>query len=68
MQLVEVLAVLGELRSAGCRVWIGGGWGVDALIGRQTRVHRDLDLAVNAEDELAAVGVLERRGYRVETD
>jgi lincosamide nucleotidyltransferase A/C/D/E len=68
MQLVEVLSVLAELRSAGCQVWIAGGWGVDALVGRQTRVHRDLDLAVNAEDEMAVVRVLERRGYRIETD
>lgn len=68
MQLVEVLTVLAELRSADCRVWIGGGWGVDALVGRQTRAHRDLDLAVKAEDEPATIRVLERRGYRVETD
>lgn len=67
MALVEVLAVLAELRSARCRVWVGGGWGVDALVGRQTRPHRDLDLAVDAEDEQVAVRVLERRGYRVET-
>lgn len=24
-----------------------GGWGVDALVGRQTRIHSDLDLAVD---------------------
>jgi hypothetical protein len=25
---------------------IDGGWGVDALLGRQTRTHADLDIAV----------------------
>ena len=29
------------------RVWIAGGWGVDALVGRQTRIHSDLDLAID---------------------
>jgi len=66
--LAEVLAVLGDLDRAGCRVWVGGGWGVDALVGRQTRAHRDLDLAVDATDEGEALDVLARRGYRVETD
>jgi lincosamide nucleotidyltransferase A/C/D/E len=66
--LPEVLAVLDALQHAGCRVWVGGGWGVDALVGRQTRAHRDLDLAVNAEDEARALQVLQHRGYVVETD
>lgn len=47
---------------------MGGGWGVDALVGRQTRPRRDLDLAVDARDEATAIAVLEERGYRVETD
>jgi lincosamide nucleotidyltransferase A/C/D/E len=29
---------------------IDGGWGVDALLGRQTRTHADLDIAVNRQD------------------
>jgi lincosamide nucleotidyltransferase A/C/D/E len=45
MDLGEVLGVLGDLANAGCAVWVGG-WGVDALVGRQTRLHRDLDLAL----------------------
>jgi lincosamide nucleotidyltransferase A/C/D/E len=64
----EVLALLDALAGAGCRTWVGGGWGVDALAGRQTRSHRDLDLAIDAADEEAAMDVLERRGFVVETD
>jgi lincosamide nucleotidyltransferase A/C/D/E len=44
------------------------GWGVDALAGRQTRPHRDLDLAVDADHETAAIAALELRGFSVETD
>lgn len=66
--LGEVLAVLAEASAERCHVWVAGGWGVDALVGRQTRPHRDLDLAVDARHERDVVGLLERRGYRVETD
>jgi lincosamide nucleotidyltransferase A/C/D/E len=68
MDLGEVLGVLADLTDAGCAVWVGGGWGVDALVGRQTRFHRDLDLALDARSGAAALRALERRGYRVETD
>ena len=61
-------AVLEALSRAGCRWWIGGGWGVDALVGTQTRVHGDLDLVVEAADEAAALAALVRRGYVVTTD
>jgi lincosamide nucleotidyltransferase A/C/D/E len=31
-------------------VRVGGGWGVDALLGEQTRLHSDLDLWAAADD------------------
>ncbi|WP_237283485.1 nucleotidyltransferase domain-containing protein [Streptomyces alfalfae] len=40
----DVLFVLTLLRRAKLDVWSGGGWGIDALVGEQTRDHRDLDL------------------------
>ena len=61
MDIGEVLAVLADLTEAGCSVWVVGGWGVDALVGRQTRLHRDLDLALDADNETVALRVLERR-------
>ncbi len=64
----DVLVVLDRLADAGCRVWISGGWGVDALVGRQSRTHRDLDLAVDATDEVVAMMVLESAGFVIETD
>ncbi len=63
----EVLAVLDDVRRAGGRR-AAGGWGVDALVGRQTRTHLDLDLAVDATSEAVAVELLRQRGYAVETD
>ncbi|MFF5232862.1 nucleotidyltransferase domain-containing protein [Dactylosporangium sp. NPDC000521] len=60
--------MLDALAAAGCRCWISGGWGIDALVGRQTREHRDLDLAVDAAREAEALRALEALGYTVETD
>lgn len=64
----RVLEVLSALREVGCRFWVAGGWGVDALIGHKTRQHRDLDLAIDAQDEPSALVALGALGYRVETD
>jgi lincosamide nucleotidyltransferase A/C/D/E len=44
-------------------VWVEGGWGVDALLGEQTRAHDDLDLAVRLDDVdriCATLGEFER--------
>lgn len=64
----EVRRVVDALAGAGCAAWLVGGWGVDALVGRQTRRHRDLDLAFDAGDEVIVLEVLRRLGYTLETD
>lgn len=61
-----VLSVLSLIREARADVWIGGGWGIDALIGEQTRDHRDLDLMHRQEQEAAVVAALADAGF-VET-
>jgi lincosamide nucleotidyltransferase A/C/D/E len=59
----EALALLDALSVAGVRPHVSGGWGVDALLGRQTRRHSDLDIVVRA-DEDGVDAVLQRLGYR----
>jgi hypothetical protein len=62
MSAADVVTIVARLRRAGLAVWLDGGWGVDALVRRQTRPHDDLDLVVRLEDvpaverELAALG------------
>jgi predicted N-acetyltransferase YhbS len=48
----------------GIQVWIDGGWGVDALLGRQTRKHDDLDVALRHSNVSALRKLLEDCGYR----
>ncbi|MFF2730892.1 nucleotidyltransferase domain-containing protein [Streptomyces sp. NPDC058008] len=59
----DVLSVLALLREAGTDVVLAGGWGVDALLGEETREHRDLDLLHVREQEPAVVAALESAGY-----
>jgi lincosamide nucleotidyltransferase A/C/D/E len=68
MTLSEVLRVLDRLDAVGVPHWLEGGWGVDALIGRQTRSHRDLDLDIDATQEALAIEVLNELNYQIETD
>jgi lincosamide nucleotidyltransferase A/C/D/E len=45
-------------------IWIDGGWSVDALLQRQTRVHNDLDIALFHKDVPKLRALLEARGYK----
>lgn len=64
----EVREVLDALDRTKVSHWVGGGWGIDALVGVETRPHRDLDLAVDADDYDACMATLADLGYTVETD
>jgi lincosamide nucleotidyltransferase A/C/D/E len=43
-------ALIAELQAHGIAACVGGGWAVDALVGKQTRPHADLDIWVDAAD------------------
>ena len=57
----EILEMLSE---ASVKVFLDGGWGVDALIGRETRTHNDIDLFVEKKDFSKAISVITWKGYR----
>src|SRR6202790_2175530 len=42
----DVVELVRLLEGSGVSVCVDGGWGVDALLGEQTRPHADLDIAV----------------------
>lgn len=68
MTAADVLEVLDLLEGAGIRPWVDGGWGIDALLGEQTRRHDDLDLAIPAGGVRAAHAALEGLGFAVLRD
>jgi lincosamide nucleotidyltransferase A/C/D/E len=47
----EVLLVIDRLESVGVSYFVAGGWGIDLLVGRQTRRHKDLDVIIEGFDE-----------------
>lgn len=68
MSETAVVAVLDALSGDGIGHVVSGGWGIDALLGVQTREHRDLDVGVDAAFVDDAVVLLVRLGYSVAAD
>ena len=64
----DVLEIIGLLTSAGVDVWVDGGWGIDALLGEQTRPHADLDVALPTRHWQLAQQALEARSFRLVRD
>jgi lincosamide nucleotidyltransferase A/C/D/E len=61
----HVIRIIERLSAAGIGVWVCGGWGIDALLGRETRPHKDLDILVQLDDIARAREMFERDGYRL---
>jgi lincosamide nucleotidyltransferase A/C/D/E len=64
----KVLGVLDVLEADGLKVWLDGGWGVDALLGRETRRHGDVDLVVELAALALIVAALGTLGFTVAED
>ena len=50
IRFLGVVALLIVFERNQLEVFIDGGWGVDALLGKQTRPHSDLDIALKHTD------------------
>lgn len=64
MSGAAVVEFLRLCEQTGIEIVVDGGWGVDALLGEQTRVHNDLDIALAHQDVPKLRELLEMRGYR----
>jgi lincosamide nucleotidyltransferase A/C/D/E len=68
MEASEVLRVLDVLEAGGVGAGVTGGWGIDALLRRETRPHGDVDLGVSSDAVDAAIVALRGLGYAIAVD
>jgi lincosamide nucleotidyltransferase A/C/D/E len=68
VEATDVLDLLGALEDQHVGYWLDGGWGVDCLLGEQTRPHGDLDLVLPRRDLERVRALLLSRGYEVFRD
>jgi lincosamide nucleotidyltransferase A/C/D/E len=63
MTAKDVIEIVNLLNQNDIEVIIDGGWGVDALLEKQTRTHADLDVAVKHQDVPTLRALMEAKGY-----
>lgn len=64
MDAQTVVDLYKNLENLGIKIWIDGGWSVDALLGENTRKHSDLDIAIQYKDFIKFREYLESQGYK----
>ncbi len=64
MKASSVAALYRWLTDNGVPLWIDGGWGVDALLGAETRPHDDLDIVIEERHLLRLRELLESDGFK----
>lgn len=64
----DLMTVVKILEESDITYWIDGGWGVDILVGKQTRPHRDIDIDFDARHTEKLLAILAGYGYVVDTD
>ena len=68
MTAENVVRIVQTLEDTGVDLWLDGGWGVDALLGKQTRGHDDLDAVISLTNVEVATSALARLSFTVIED
>ncbi len=63
MSAEQLLTILGDLESIGAKTWLDGGWGVDALLGEQTRTHKDADFFIEKKEMDSVISYFKNKGH-----
>lgn len=64
MTAKDVIDLYAKLENLGVKIWVDGGWSVDALLGKQLRPHKDLDIAIQCKDVPRLREILAAQGYQ----
>lgn len=64
----DLMNIVSLLEESNIKYWIDGGWGVDILLGKQSRNHRDIDVDFDANDTERLLKILINNGYIIKID
>ena len=64
MESKDIINFYTQMENSGIEIWINGGWGVDALLGEQTRPHGDLDIFMEEKYVPKLRELLGKEGYQ----
>lgn len=62
------LLIIDLLNEMYIQYWVEGGWGIDVLLGEETREHRDIDIDFDSSVEPKLMEKLSELGYRTIID
>lgn len=64
MKSADVINLYKLFERENIKVWLDGGWGVDALLQKETRPHGDLDIVIQKKDVPKMLEILKTRSYK----
>lgn len=59
----DAVEIISLFRSKGIGIYLDGGWGVDALVGFESRTHNDIDIFIEQQNKDFAIKLLMSHGY-----
>lgn len=59
----DAVEIISLFRSKGMQLYLDGGWGVDALVGFESRAHNDIDIFIEKQVSEHAIKLLKDNGY-----
>lgn len=63
VNITDVKQILQFAIDAEIKVFLDGGWGVDALLGYQSRTHNDIDIFVEKNDYQNFIEIMKANGF-----
>lgn len=59
----DAIEIITWAEENGISIWIDGGWGVDALLEKETRAHNDIDLFVEEGNGDRFINIIKEKGF-----